>query len=114
MHWEALYAEVSLEWQLGVASRHMGPKHGERYDLDVRLVRATLCTLLGIPEELMLPERISDFYKTREKYARLPLQYPGARVVENMMAGFQSGERSPLLVNGPLRRRRRPDSDKNL
>ena len=86
LHWEALYAEVSLERQLGVSRERPGPKRRERCDLDVRFVRATLCTQLGIPEESMLTERLSDFYKDREQFARLPLQYPDARVVKNPMA----------------------------
>ena len=86
LHWEALYAEVSLERQLGVASRHMGSKRRERYDLDVRLGRVTLCTQLGIPEESVPTESVNEFYTVHAPIARLPLQHPGARLVQNSMS----------------------------
>ena len=69
-----------------MASRHMGSKRRERCELDVRLVRATLCTQLGIPEESVPTESVNQFYTVRAPIARLPLQYPGARLVKKPMA----------------------------
>ena len=86
MHWEVLYGEVSLERHLGLKSERISRSRRARYELDVRLVRATLCTQLEIPEEAMLTERISVFYQEHEPFALLPLQYPAARVLKDTMA----------------------------
>ena len=72
LHWEALYGEVSLEWHLGLKSERISRSRRARYELDVRLVRVTLCTQLDIPEEAMLPERISAFHREHETFALLP------------------------------------------
>ena len=48
LHWEHLYAEVSLEWQLGVASRSMGPSRSEAQCSIVVATRLSLRTQLRI------------------------------------------------------------------
>ena len=44
----------------------MGPKRRKTYDLEVRLVRDTLCKQLNISEESVLPGRIKNFYLEHE------------------------------------------------
>ena len=61
LHWETLYAEVSLEYQLGVASRSMSRSRRGLQASVISAVRVSLCGELRIPEEYVLPERIMDF-----------------------------------------------------
>ena len=104
LHWEFLYAHVSQcsqkpVWEsLGIKrdalSRgrdFMSHSRRNKRDLEVRVVRARLCKEIGIAEESVPEEQLAQFFHRHERYARLPLEYPGARVLKDSMASDAVG-----------------------
>ena len=77
-HWKTLYAECSQESSLAAKNRQ-----GENERMQTR---TSMCHKLGIDEEVIPMEILTDFFGTHERWAKLPFEYPSADVVPETCA----------------------------
>ena len=85
LHWEFLYSQVSLDFELG--RRQNRSSVAQRATLEERLVavRTAFCESVELAEERLPLDRIAAFFGRHERHAQLILAYPQARLVKDTM-----------------------------
>ncbi len=79
MHWEFLYAPVSLQLARLKEVR-------KKVLLDLTAVRVSLCQQLALSEELVPLHCLTVFLVRHERHAQLALRYPDTAVVKDAMS----------------------------
>ena len=71
LHWEALYAMVTLETN-AVLGTHRTASAKNRIMQQCRLQRAQFCQAVGIADERVSLATVHEFWQRHQRYARLP------------------------------------------
>ena len=82
-HWQALYAMVTLETL--AFDKEWRRQQRQKYVEQCSSQRVQLCEAVGIAEERLPLEVLTEFWQRHHRYARLPLEYPEASVVRDAL-----------------------------
>ena len=93
-HWEVLYDMVTLE-TIAVVSATRRSLQRQKYAEQCRSQRAQLCQAVGISEERLPLEVLTEFWQWHQRYARLP---------HGVSGGFCAAGRTALEPGGGVSR----------